>query len=84
MWVLYSRSRALPDIQVGDRILWNGETLEVHGKPHIWLSATASGTHHMEATLHQVPVTVEASSGVEAVLREVVTGAAGQRRIFTP
>jgi head-tail adaptor len=52
--VLITRPRSDVDITVGDRILWQGRTLEVVAEPEKW-PAPGGGVDHVEAILQSAP-----------------------------
>jgi len=70
-WRLYSRRGSDLDIQAGDRVVWQGQTLDVLGRDEHWHGILDSGVpHHVEITLRIQPVTRQASSGVAAILHD--------------
>lgn len=82
-WKLYGPRGVKVDLQVGDRVLWDGRTLDVVGVPQTWPGLQA-GWHHSEITLRQSPPTRLGQRGVGAVLDAGVLGASGPQVKYTP
>ena len=74
-WRLYTRRGHTVDIKSGDRVVWNGLTLDVLGFPEVWQGVVAGLMHHQEILLKQSPPTRQSSVGTAAVLHDQVLAA---------
>lgn len=84
-WVLYGRRGVKIDLVNGDRVLWDGRTLDVIGAPQSWPALFGSGGwHHSEITLKQSPFTRLDATGVEATTRDAELLATNTQHTYTP
>ncbi len=82
-WILYGPRGAKVDLQLGDRVLWDGRTLDVIGVPQSWPGLLA-GWHHSEIHLKASPPTRLPARGAAAVQEAADIGAMLPQRVWTP
>jgi hypothetical protein len=82
-WRLFTRDGAVADLRTGDRVVWDGRSLDVVGDPQRWAGPNG-GTHHWEVVLREQPVTRSGAVGVSAVLADATRETATQMRPWTP
>jgi hypothetical protein len=82
-WRLFTQRGASADFRTGDRVIWDGRTLDVVGDPQRW-PGPFGGTHHWEVLLREQPVTRTGAVGVAAVLADATRETATQIRPWTP
>ena len=82
-WKLYGRRGVKIDLVNGDRVVWDGRTLDVIGLPQSW-PGLMSGWHHSEFTLKASPPTRFSASGVDGIVRDEEIRAASAQRTYTP
>jgi hypothetical protein len=82
-WKLFGRHGIKIDLVNGDRVLWDGRTLDVVGVPQTW-AGLSSGWHHSEVTLKQSPFTRLNASGAAAVVHDAELNAAAAQATYTP
>ena len=80
-WTIFSRRGVRLDLVNGDRVLWDGRTLDVIGSPQSWPGLLA-GWHHSEITVKQSPFTRLTASGAAAVTHDAELGAANTQQTF--
>jgi hypothetical protein len=76
---LYTRRGVTVDVQVGDRVVWQGLTLDVEGVPEAWPAVIAGGLHHQEILLRRIPLTRQGSTTVTGVLHDNLLAAQEQQ-----
>ena len=82
-WRLYGPRGVKVDLVNGDRVVWDGRTLDVIGEPQSWPGLT-SGWHHSEIVLKASPPTRFAASGVAGILHDEEVRAATAQQTYTP
>lgn len=82
-WRLFSARGTDIDIQVGDRVIWRGRTLDVVGNPQRWHGLPGT-THHAEILLRSSAPTPIAAAGVAGNLRQAQEAAAYPQEPWTP
>jgi hypothetical protein len=82
-WRLFTRRGTSADFRAGDRVVWDGRTLDVVGDPQRW-AGPFGGSHHWEVVLREQPVTRSGAAGVAAVLADATRETATQIRPWTP
>jgi hypothetical protein len=83
MWRLFGPRGVKLDIVQGDRVLWDGRTLDVVGAPQSW-AGLGSGWHHTEIVMRQLPLTRLSGSGADGVAQDGTWAAAQSIIPYTP
>ena len=82
-WKVFRARGVGLDLANGDRVLWDGRTLDVIGEPQSWPGLRA-GWHHSEIVCKASPPTRFAASGVDEVLRDERTRYAASQQTYQP
>ena len=83
-WKIFGPRGVDLDLTNGDRVLWDGRTLDVIGEPQAWPALLGPGFHHSEVTCKASPPTRLGASGVGAVLHDEEVRHATTQQTYTP
>lgn len=82
-WRLYTRNGQGLTVTEGDRVVWDGRTLEVVGDPQVW-KAPYGGVHHYELLLREQPPTMVEATGINGAIRRAVRSVVDEVRPWSP
>jgi hypothetical protein len=82
-WRLFTRRGSVLPAAAGDRIVWDGRTLDVIGVPQTWPGILA-GSHHSEIILKVSPPTRLNAAGVGAILHDGQLATSYPQQVYQP
>jgi hypothetical protein len=82
-WRIFSQRGVKLDLQVGDRVLWEGRVMDVIGLPQSWPGLT-SGWHHSEVLVRAQSPARLSGVGADGLVREGALEAMTPTVPYTP